>query len=123
MSENGVLIIDDECLIAEYVATVLEEEGITVAGTAGSAAEARAIFAERRPAALICDIRLGPDDGIALAQELRARRDVPVVFVSGFGDPAVMQRIEAMRPAGFLQKPLLPQHLVQAVREILAEAA
>src|SRR5688572_20150933 len=80
LAHKGVLIIDDECLIADYVATVLEEEGIAVAGTAATAAEARVMFHELQPSALVCDIRLGADDGIELARELRAKRDVPVIF-------------------------------------------
>jgi len=120
-ADKGVLIIDDEALIADYVATVLEEGGIAVAGTAASAAAARLIFEERHPAALVCDIRLGADDGVELARELRARRDIPVVFISGFRDPGVLERVNGMA-ADFLQKPVMPQRLIEAVREALADA-
>jgi DNA-binding NarL/FixJ family response regulator len=123
LADKGVLIIDDECLIADYVATVLEEEGIAVAGTAASAAEARVMFNDLQPSALVCDIRLGADDGIELARELRAQRDIPVIFVSGFGDQRVLERVNGLAPASFLQKPVLPQRLVQAVRNMLADAA
>jgi two-component system, response regulator PdtaR len=123
LAVKGVLIIDDECLIADYVATVLEEEGIAVAGTAASAAEARVMFNDLQPSALVCDIRLGSDDGVELARELRAQRDIPVIFVSGFGDQSVLERVNGLAAAGFLQKPVLPQRLVQAVRNMLADAA
>jgi DNA-binding NarL/FixJ family response regulator len=123
LADKGVLIIDDECLIADYVATVLEEEGIAVAGTAATAAEARVMFNELQPSALVCDIRLGADDGIELARELRAKRDIPVIFVSGFGDQSVLDRVDGLAPAGFLQKPVLAQRLVQIVRAMLADAA
>jgi len=58
---------------------------------------------------------------VELARELRARRDVPVVFVSGFRDPGVMERINGSAPAEFLQKPVMPQRLIQAVRAALAD--
>jgi two-component system, response regulator PdtaR len=124
MSANkSVLIIEDEFLIAEYVQTVLEDEGIAVAGTAANAASAKQLFEELNPAAIICDIRLGHEDGVELVRHLRQGRDVGVVFVSGLGDDETMSRILSAGPAGFIQKPMNPGILIKKVREALPEAA
>jgi DNA-binding response OmpR family regulator len=40
-ASNSVLIIEDEFLIAEYVQTVLEDDGIAIAWTAFNAASAQ----------------------------------------------------------------------------------
>jgi len=122
-TSNSVLIIEDEFLIAEYVQTVLEDEGITVAGTACNAASARQLFEEHNPAAIICDIRLGQEDGIELVRRLRQGRDVGVVFVSGLGDDETLERVRSAGPAGFIQKPMNPGILVKKVREALPVSA
>jgi two-component system, response regulator PdtaR len=118
-TRNSVLIIEDEFLIAEYVQTVLEDEGIAVAGTASNAAAARKLFEEMNPAAIICDIRLGQEDGIELVRGLREGRDIGVVFVSGLGDDETLQRARSTGPASFIQKPMTPSALVAKVRAAL----
>lgn len=123
LTNNSVLIIEDEFLIAEYLQTVLEDEGITVAGTANNAALARQLFDELNPAALICDIRLGREDGVELVRGLRESRAVGVVFVSGLGDEETLERAQSTGPAGFVQKPMRPDVLVRKVREALPQAA
>jgi two-component system, response regulator PdtaR len=120
-ANNSVLIIEDEFLIAEYVQAILEDEGIAVAGTAATAASARQLFEELSPAAIVCDIRLGHEDGVELVRRLRQRRDVGVVFVSGLGDDETLNRVKSAGPAGFVQKPMTPGILVKKVREALPE--
>lgn len=120
---NSVLIIEDEFLIAEYLQAVLEDDGIAVAGTATNAASAQRLFEELSPAAVICDVRLGREDGVELVRRLRERRDVGVVFVSGLGDDETLERVRSIGPAGFVQKPMRPDVLVRKVREALPEAA
>jgi len=122
-TNNSVLIIEDEFLIAEYVQTVLEDDGIAVAGTASNVAAAQRLFEELSPAAVICDIRLGREDGVELVRRLRERRDVGVVFVSGLGDDETVERALSTGPAGFVQKPMKPETLVRKVREALPRAA
>lgn len=122
-TSSSVLIIEDEFLIAEYLQTVLEDEGIEVAGMAASAASAREIFRERAPGAIICDVRLGQEDGIELVRGLCGGREIGVVFVSGLGDDETLARVRSLASAGFIQKPMTPDALVRKVREALAVSA
>jgi CheY-like chemotaxis protein len=116
---NPILVVEDEFLVADYVRSVLEDAGYPIAGTAASAAEALAIAVAGRPALALLDVRLsGGDDGVALAGRLRSV--LPVVFVSGSGDPKTRARIAAAAPSGFLQKPVSPEALLDAVRSALA---
>ena len=67
------------------------------------------------------DIRLaGPVDGISLAQDLRARHDIPSLFVSGNLDGQTVARAEAAQPAGFVHKPFGSAELVAGVKAALA---
>src|SRR5690606_33476084 len=60
-----------------------------------------------RPDLVPMDVRLdGPMDGIEAARALRAERDVPVVFLTAFGDEATVERAKAAGPFGYLLKPV-----------------
>ena len=114
-------MVDDEFLIADYIALLLEEAGHIVVGPAASASEALALL--QRDAtidAAVLDIRLpGGMDGIELAAEIARRYGpLPVLFASGSGDPTTRQRAESATPLAFLQKPIEPTMLLRALKAV-----
>jgi DNA-binding NarL/FixJ family response regulator len=118
VAEKSVMVVEDEFLVADYICSVLEEAGYPVVGIAANAAEAIALFEASRPTLALLDIRLaGGDDGITLASRLRSvAPDLPVVFVTGSGDPETRHRAAAVSPSAFLQKPASPDALLSAVK-------
>jgi len=82
------LIVDDEPPACRRLAGLLEELGATVAGTAGTAAEALRLLDRVSVDAAFLDVRLPEVDGLALGDRLQ-RQGVPVVFVTGFADFAL----------------------------------
>ena len=113
-----VLVVDDEFLIADYIALLLEEAGHVVLGPAGSAAEALDLLRDGAAADVgVLDIKLpGGMDGIALAAEIARRHGpLPVVFASGSGDPTTRRRAEAFAALAFLQKPIEPSMLLRVL--------
>jgi two-component system OmpR family response regulator len=61
----------------------LELEGYSVL-EAGSAAEVNALLGSHDVDLLLLDVRLGEDDGLELARNLRVeRRDLPIAFLTG----------------------------------------
>lgn len=70
---------------------------------------------------IITDVRLPGMDGIALLREIRTRnRTLPVIVITGHGD--VDMAVEAMKAGAtdFIQKPLDPVHLKQAINEAVS---
>lgn len=52
------------------------------------------------------DIQLnGPSDGIAAAEEIRSRWQIPVVFVTASAGQEILSRAKAAGPYGYLTKP------------------
>src|ERR1041385_1281646 len=100
-----VLVVEDEGLIAHDIATRLEALGHQVVGTVATAEEA---IAQAGSADLVLmDIRIdGKNDGIAAAQEVRARHRVPVVFLTAHADRATLERAKSAGPFGYIVKPL-----------------
>jgi CheY-like chemotaxis protein len=102
-----ILIVEDEILIALDMREMLEASGHTVVGIAESAERAVATAVRERPDLVLMDIALvGLRDGIDAAIELRARLDIPSLFITAHPDSALRQRAQAAKPLGFLAKPL-----------------
>ena len=115
-----VLIVDDEVLLADYVACVVEDHGHEVVGTAMTAGEAMQLLREHRPDVAILDIRLkGEADGVDLAGSMRASGlSVPHIFITGSGDPETRARAAATTPLAFLQKPFNDAKLLGVLAEV-----
>jgi CheY-like chemotaxis protein len=88
LTGRRILLVEDEYLIAEDLAVLLKEAGADVVGPAASLPRAMRLAADTDHFdAAVLDINL---DGVAvfpLAQELR-RRGVPMLFLTGYGEPA-----------------------------------
>jgi CheY-like chemotaxis protein len=124
MTKLRVLVVEDEVLIADYIALELEDAGHEVIGTPTTAAEALAILSGQSPDLILCDISLkGDRDGIQLVDEMRSRGIAsPHAFISGSGDPETRARAEATRPLAFLQKPFDYQKLITVLAMVSASS-
>lgn len=119
-ASGGILIVDDEALIAAYLEDTLDALGYRTTGIAGSADEAIALANAERPAVAIVDIGLrGSTDGISVARELIDRLGVAVVFLTGSADAATRRAAEAVRPRGFLTKPCTDAEIEAVLRSVM----
>ncbi|MGQ9369849.1 response regulator [Azospirillum sp. ST 5-10] len=122
-ARGGVLIVEDEALVALYTAELLEEAGYTVVGMAATGASALATAAQDPPALALVDVRLpGGMDGIEVAGELRRRFGTRIVFISGTLDAATLARAQPLDPYACLQKPVRPAELLAVVAEAIKGA-
>lgn len=83
-TENSVLVIDDEPLIAELIQASLEHEGYTVS-VALTGREGIAMALERQPHLILLDVMLPDMDGMAVCAALRANTrtsSVPIIMLS-----------------------------------------
>ena len=99
-----LVIADDEALLREGLARVLEDSGFEVVGRCGDAEALLRMVEERRPDVAIVDIRMPPghgDDGLVAAQEIRRRYpDVGVLVLSHYLDSRYAARLLEEVPAG-----------------------
>lgn len=75
------LIIDDEKMLADSTAEYFNMFGVSTA-VSYSASECRAFFEENTAELLLLDINLGDGSGFELCKELRAKMEVPIIFIS-----------------------------------------
>jgi len=112
----GILIVEDEAVVALASAEIVSMMGYTVVGPAESCGEALSLAAEAPPALALVDIRIhGDADGIETARLLRERFGCPIIFVTGQNDPSTRARAEAFGHAYYLRKPYTPDQLAEAI--------
>lgn len=113
-----VLIVDDSQSLAEYYAVVLQEAGMEVR-TLTDPLCVLDMLTEFRPDLLLLDVYMPKCSGLELAAVLRQEMlyaGIPIVFLSTEDDR--VKQLDALSLGGddFLTKPILPQHLVAAIR-------
>jgi PAS domain S-box-containing protein len=120
MSQPSILIVEDEIIEAEALASVLSGMGYTVAGRAATGRAAVELAGAKKPDVVLMDIRLkGPVDGIAAAEEIRQRLDIPVIFLTALADEETLQRAKLTTPMGYLLKPAQPSEMRSAIEVAL----
>ena len=94
LSQQRLLIVEDELLVALQLETLATEAGCAVVGSAASSVEARAILAAHAPTMALLDINLGTERSYDFADTLMAR-GVPFAFCTGYaGDGEVPDRFK-----------------------------
>lgn len=107
-----VLIVEDEVLTAMAMAVVIPAWGCQVVGTVTSGEEAIRIAEERRPDVVLMDINIeGPIDGLVAAREIIGRLGIPVIFMTGYDDDAIVGAAMELKPFALLVKPFEPSRL------------
>jgi DNA-binding NarL/FixJ family response regulator len=95
MFGRSILIVEDEALLRELLAHTLEAKGFLVT-TAASAADAKRIFAQMDPDAIVLDVDLGlGPNGFDVAESIRLQAPhVGIVFLTNLPD----QRFASVEP-------------------------
>jgi two-component system, OmpR family, response regulator len=113
-----ILIVDDEIEVRTVLREFFELEGYRV-HEAKDGAEMHQHL-EHHPVNLITlDIKIAGEDGIALARDIRAKRNVPIIMISGRQD--VTDRIVALELGAddFIAKPFQLREVLARVRAVL----
>ncbi|MFD1147602.1 response regulator [Saccharothrix hoggarensis] len=112
-----VLIVDDQALFREALATLMEvQPEIEVVGEAGDGAEAVRRCAELRPDVVLMDLRMPVMDGIAATDRLRvAHPEVRVLALTTFDDDAGVFAALRAGAVGYLLKDVSSARLVEAL--------
>lgn len=106
-----ILIVEDELIAAENLAETLQDLGYAVAGIVDSGEEAITVASELLPNLVLMDIMLqGQIDGVTAAATIRYF-NIPVIFMTAYGDKDTIRRAKVTEPHGYLVKPFKPQDL------------
>lgn len=118
-----VMVMDDNELVLDLARDILTRAGMRVLPV-NSLARARQVLCEEGPSLrlAILDWRMGQEDGLDLALEMRQHnqwRQIPILMISAWARDGLNARMESMGLAHFLAKPMTENALLAKVDELL----
>lgn len=118
MSEKPtVFVVDDDQAVRSALHFALESSGFKVELHA-NAHEFLESYDLDRPGCLVLDVRMPGMSGLDLQKELESRRILlPVIFLTGHGDPPMAVRAFKQGAVDFLEKPFDNAVLMDRIRE------
>jgi len=118
-----VFIVDDDVSVRESLELLVRDENWKPE-TFASAQEFLGHPRKRVPSCLVLDLSLPGLDGLELQKQLAVEHiDMPIIFISGYGD--VPKSVQAMKAGAleFLTKPINNDALVIAIRNALQRSS
>jgi DNA-binding NarL/FixJ family response regulator len=106
------LLVDDNREFLDAARTLLEREGVVVAGTASRIADAVGLAADLGPDVTLADVNLGGENGFELAELLYPS---PVIMISTHAAEDYEDRLEDGSAIGFLAKTALSGDAVRGL--------
>ncbi len=121
-SEASILVVDDDPQTLRHVRDALSGTGYSVMVT-GDPVEALHITRNVYPDLAILDLVLPDGDGIELMQEMKSITDLPVIFLSAYGQDQVIAQAFEAGAADYVSKPFSSTELVARIRAELRRMA
>ncbi len=110
-----IVVADDESEMRDYFQDTLMSLGHEVVGTAENGEELVELCKSFEPDLAITDIKMPDMDGIEAANRIRDHRPLPVILVSAFHDPELIERALQDHVLAYLVKPIKQADLVTAM--------
>jgi response regulator NasT len=110
-----IAVADDEPRMREFYQEMLPRLGHEVVCVAETGKELVARCQADRPDLVITDIKMPDMDGIEAAQHLGRAEPVPVILVTAYDDPELLNRAGDNHVLGYLVKPIKFQDLQPAI--------
>lgn len=117
----NLMLVEDERIVAFDLKRQLQGFGYRVGSVIASGEDALRQVACESPDLVLMDIHLeGRMDGIEAASEIRARYQIPVVFLTAYAEDDTLRRALESRPFGYLVKPCDGRELHATIQMALA---
>lgn len=118
-----VFVVDDDISVRESLDSLIRQAGWraeTVASAQAFLALLRLAVHPPVPSCLVLDVNLPDLNGLDLQQRVAAdRTDIPIIFITGYGDVPMTVRAMKAGAVEFLQKPFSDEVFVNAVRQAI----
>jgi two-component system cell cycle sensor histidine kinase/response regulator CckA len=106
VAKAKILIVEDESIIASVISAALKKFDYQVADILNSGEAAVAAALRKKPDLILMDIRLhGEVDGIAAAERIQEKMDIPIIYLTAYADEPTLERAKKTRPYGYIPKP------------------
>lgn len=113
-----VLVVDDSATVRQGIQKLLDEEYDVTLARSGTAA-LRCMILDK-PKLVLLDYEMPVCDGQQVLEMMRSEEalaDIPIIFLTGRGDPETVKKLLALKPDGYLLKYLKPAQIKQKIDE------
>jgi CheY-like chemotaxis protein len=114
-----ILVVDDDADILDMIVRLLKQEGYIVTGACSYAEFEEAFSQPLLPNLILLDIRLPVHDGFWIAQNVRAKYNIPIIFITAHDCAKYRLYAPMMGAADYVQKPFEPKQLLNTVTKVL----
>lgn len=115
-----ILIVEDDVVTATMFRDMLEHTGYIISGHATNGAQATAMTTALQPDVVLMDIKMPGMDGITCAEKILAQCPTPVIIISGYDDPSLVERAKRAGVGAYLVKPVKLADLQRSIVLVLA---
>ncbi|OOZ37784.1 response regulator [Solemya velesiana gill symbiont] len=122
MSNNKILVADDDELILSIISRGLESSGYEII-SATDGKQAVELGIKTVPDLAVLDIRMPGMDGLEVARELRKRADIDSIFLTAYSDKELVETAIKEGALGYLVKPIDTHQLVPSIEAGLERSA
>ena len=120
VADAKILIVEDEGITALEIQTKVENWGYDVVGVVSSGEDAVKIALETKPNLILMDIVLKEKlNGIEAARIIKKTQDVPVIYLTAYGDEKTLQNAKLTIPHAYILKPFEENELKFAIEMAL----
>jgi len=114
----NVFVVDDDISVRESLELLIKHAGWQPE-TFASAQEFLSRPRATVPCCLVLDVTLPGLNGLELQQQLSERTDMPIIFITGYGDVPMTVRAMKAGAIEFLTKPFKNEVLLDAIRHAI----
>jgi two-component system, cell cycle sensor histidine kinase and response regulator CckA len=124
MNLARILVVEDESVVVLDLRSRLAAMGYEVCGAVARGEEALTLVEATRPDLVLMDVRLkGTMDGVEVAEEVRRRWRLPVVYLTAYAEDSTLQRARLTEPFGYVLKPFEDRELKSVIEMALYKHA
>ena len=115
---KNILIVDDDRRVRDMLCRYLAQEGFNATGVEDGKAMRQHLAANRVDMVLL-DLILPGEDGLSLSRELRATSEMPIIMLTGKGDP--IDRVIGLEVGAdeYITKPFHLREVLARIRSVL----
>lgn len=118
-SPAHILIVDDQAAVRSALRRGLEGEGYSVSEAASKAALLARLERAPEVSLITLDLMLGDENGLLLAREIRAKRNIPIVMITALDQP--VDRVKGLEHGAddYIVKPFHIREVLYRIQSVL----
>ena len=111
-----ILIVEDETLVSFDLKNIISNLGYEVVGVVRTGEDAFSKAFQEKPDLILMDIMLsGKLNGIDTAEQIKKSMDVPIIYLTAYGDNETLQNAKLTKPFGYIIKPFEERTIHSAI--------